>query len=140
MFIHCSCSHHTSLQAIRHEKLNQPSNACEEDPDYNFSRCVKRSILRKAGCQPPWMKSNMKGLPLCENKTSFGHYDYEKFRVFFMNTQQLIEDTKCLMPCTFMEYKVNMMSNFVHESKVSIFRKWENQKNTLAMKQWCQYL
>ena len=96
-----------SLQAVRHEKLNQPSNACEEDPDYNFSRCVKRSILRKAGCQPPWMKSNMKGLPLCENKTSFGQYDYEKFRVFFMNTQQLMEDTQCPRPCTFMEYRVS---------------------------------
>ena len=37
------------------------------------------------------------------------HYSDEKTRSAMMSRVELIEETKCLMPCTFMEYKVSLV-------------------------------
>ena len=129
-----------NLKAIRHEKLNLPASPCDDSPDYNVGDCIERSLMMQAGCQPPWRRVNVESLPMCDNNETLSKYSSVRLETWEMTKFELMQKTKCPMPCTFMEYKVNMMSNFVHESKVSIFRKWENQKNTLAMKQWCQYL
>ena len=32
------------IQAIRHEKLDQPQTPCEHSNDYNFARCVLSKV------------------------------------------------------------------------------------------------
>ena len=94
-------------QAVRHEKLNRPHNPCQPSPDYNFADCVERSIIARVGCQPPWRRITVDEIPLCLNYSmlhTYGRiyeYDYGK-----MSKEKLIETSKCLMPCTYMEYEV----------------------------------
>ena len=65
------------IQAIRHEKLNTKTKPCEPSSDYNFSDCVEKSILTKAGCQPPWRKVTIEEMPLCDNATLLLKYHIE---------------------------------------------------------------
>ena len=64
------------FKAIRHEKLNQPHRPCEPSPEYSFVKCIERSIVTKVGCQPPWWRFPVDGMPLCDNKLLLD--DYEK--------------------------------------------------------------
>ena len=101
-----------SFQAIRHEKLDQPHNPCKPDPEYSYVQCVQRNLIKRAGCVPPWIilqdggTDSLLELPVCDNLSLLTKWDTEKWRLFYMSSDQLMEDTGCPMPCTFMEYKV----------------------------------
>ena len=62
------------IQVIRHERLNLPSQQCEPDPDYNFAHCVDTSVMKSAGCQPPWRSVNVGDLPICDNPSLLRNY------------------------------------------------------------------
>ena len=64
----------------------------------------------KVGCQLPWTMATVKGMPLCDNSTTFNKYDKYMDEVLYMQRDDLIGTTKCFLPCTFMEYKVS----FIH--------------------------
>ena len=103
------------LQAIRHEKLNLPNNPCETSLEYDFGKCVERSVMIGAGCQSPWSRVVVDKLPLCDNSALLQNYSDEYFAVMGLGRNELIESTGCLMPCTFMEYQVP-----VYKSKVTV--------------------
>ena len=92
---------------MRHENINRPNYPCEEDIDYNFDHCIEKSIVTKAGCQPYWNKFDIKGIQFCNNGTMLKRYTQERNRASMMYRNELIEASKCLMPCSFMEYKVS---------------------------------
>ena len=96
------------LQAIRHEKLNLPSNPCEPDPDYSMADCIEESIITKAGCQPHRGKVSVEGLPVCNNKSMLSQYDEEFFEMVDLSRKELFDISNCIMPCSFMEYKVSI--------------------------------
>ena len=64
-------------------------------------------MMIKVGCQPPWRKINVSGLPLCDNINQLLKYGNEFERVGRMVREDVVEYTKCLMPCSFMEYEVS---------------------------------
>ena len=95
------------LKPMRHEKLNLPHSPCENSPGYSFSGCVHEYVMRKAGCQPPWRRFSVEGLPICDNWALLNKYTIENSKVGSdMVKDELIAETKCMFPCTFMEYKV----------------------------------
>ena len=96
------------LKPIRHEKLNLPNSPCEPSPDYNFGECVDASLMSKAGCKVPWSRVNMNStsLPLCDNEAMLETYNELCWETVALGKEELSEFTKCLLPCTFMEYKV----------------------------------
>ena len=103
------------FQPIRHEKLNQAHNPCDPSPQYSLGRCAEEYVMRRVGCQPPWRKFNVEGLPLCDNWTLLEIYGNESNRIHTDITKEtLIRKTKCLPPCSFMEYK------FVNKTTYSI--------------------
>ena len=64
--------------------------------------------MRKAGCQPPWRRFDVEGLPVCDNWTLLDKYSEENLKISDTMTKgELIKTTMCLMPCTFMEYRVS---------------------------------
>ena len=69
-------SENDSFEAIKHERINQPDNPCNPSPDYNFANCVEESIVKKVGCQPPWRRFTLEGIPECHNWTQFIKYAY----------------------------------------------------------------
>ena len=94
------------FQAIKHENINRPQSPCEEDPDYNFAYCVEKFIVAKAGCKPHWSRFKMPEVPTCKNISMLKRYGNENERFSWMYRKQIIDATKCLMPCYFMKYKV----------------------------------
>ena len=87
--------------------MNRPQNPCEEDPEYDFDHCIEKQIVQRVGCQPYWNKHNIMGINICENGTMLKLYTSERNRMSYMSRKELIRESKCLMPCTYMEYKVN---------------------------------
>ena len=83
-----------------------PNNPCETSSDNNFGHCVERSLIRMAGCQPPWSRVKVEDMPLCDNKTLVLNYSTLYFEVSSLERENLCNLTKCLMPCSYMEYKV----------------------------------
>ena len=55
------------------EELNVPDDPCNEDPDYNFRKCIKESITKKIGCRTKWddVQLNVNDLLLCASITQF---------------------------------------------------------------------
>ena len=104
-------------EAIKHVKLSQPSAPCTPAPGYSLTRCVERSVMARAGCQPPWSRSPATGdLPLCDNMVSLKKYQEEFKRNIYNNDRNgIIKATKCLVPCSFIEYKVTDRVDRVHK-------------------------
>ena len=97
------------LMAIRHEKLNLPAKPCKESSNYNVGDCIEKSVMIKAGCQPHWRRIDIEGLPLCDNNETMYKYGRERYDAWEMSRTELFQKTKCLMPCAYMEYKVNQL-------------------------------
>ena len=83
-----------------------PNNPCEPNPEYIFGQCVEEKIMRNVGCQPPWRRFTVEELPECDNLALLNKYANEYERIASMVRNEILEDTRCLIPCTFMEYKV----------------------------------
>ena len=60
-----------------------------------------------AGCQTPWSRVNVEGLPLCDNRTMLYKYSVQYWEFGKLEREDLIKLTNCLMPCSYMEYKVS---------------------------------
>ena len=97
------------LKAIRHEKLNQPNQPCNSSQDYDFTFCIEKKIITTVGCQPPWTRFIMEGHPLCDNLTKIHEYSDKVLEFYDMGKNDLLEETSCLLPCIFMEYKVSCL-------------------------------
>ena len=92
---------------MRHEKLNLPSKPCDPSPDYDFAVCIERHVASEVGCQIPWNMRTVEGMPECDNSAEFIRYDNYTNKFFFMSNSELVQKTKCLLPCDFTEYKVS---------------------------------
>ena len=99
-----------SLQAIRHEKLNLPAAPCNDSPDYNIGDCIERGLMTIAGCQPPWRRVSVEGLPLCDKNETLNKFSKERQDSWEMMRSELYVKTKCLMPCSYMEFKVKILT------------------------------
>ena len=98
------------LKVIRHEKLNRPDRPCDPSPDYSWAKCLDRSLMTRAGCQPPWRRVSVENVPVCDNKTLLDSYETEYWNYYNMDKKRLFKETNCLMSCSFMEYKVSILS------------------------------
>ena len=72
-----------------------------------FQALLRRSIVMRAGCQPARNMFPVKGVPLCQNWSQLTTYSEEFDKVSLMDRNDLLEFTKCIIPCTFMEYRVS---------------------------------
>ena len=80
---------------------------CEPSPEYNFVGCIERSIIARAGCQPQWRRFTVEGQPLCDNSSLLYKYSQEYTKFMKLDRDQLFAASNCMMPCSFMEYKVS---------------------------------
>ena len=61
--------HYNLIQDTKYKKLNQADRQCNPTPEYNFAKCVHKSIYMNAGCQPHWRLFSVEGMPTCNNAT-----------------------------------------------------------------------
>ena len=69
--------------------------------------------MRNVGCQPPWRRFTLDILPECDTLELLNKYANEYERIASMVRNEIFEDTRCLIPCTFMEYKVGNCNIFL---------------------------
>ena len=53
------------------DEFNVPHDPCNEDPDYNFRKCLKESFTMRIGCRTKWDDVQHKDLPLCATMKEF---------------------------------------------------------------------
>ena len=63
-------------------------------------------MVRQTGCQPPLRRFNFTGVPECDTWDLMWKYSDHSAGLSETEGGMVIEKTKCLLPCTFMEYKV----------------------------------
>ena len=88
-------------------KLNQANRPCEPSMDYNYGECLHQSIIMKAGCQPHWRLFSVDGMPTCDNISMLNEFEMQMINMKLgMDNEDILRETKCLLPCRFFEYKV----------------------------------
>ena len=53
------------VRETKHVKLNRAEYPCQEGEEYDFRRCVKRSVYTKVGCKMEWDGQNFPEFSLC---------------------------------------------------------------------------
>ena len=100
------------FQAIKHHKLNTEKNPCQPAQDYKYFDCIMLKTLQRLGCKPFWMDMIESDLPLCSNYSSLSKYLIMTLDIIQMDERTLLEEYKCLKPCSFMEYQVSFDLNW----------------------------
>ena len=74
-------------------------------PQYNFETCVMRGIAEIAGCRFAFDNLASTSLPMCDHNN---WQKYSNLAINLLNTEQkdIINQTGCLVPCTYREYKL----------------------------------
>ena len=57
--------------------------------------------MTKAGCQPFWNRFDMGGTPFCKNASTLQQYSDEVTKFSYLYKNELVGETKCLIPCSF---------------------------------------
>ena len=69
--------------------------------------------MKKAGCQPHWRRFSFEGLPVCDNYTLLNDRFANLYSKYYnLHLKKIMEKSNCLIPCSFMEYKVKLSSIF----------------------------
>ena len=64
--------------------------------------------MAKAGCKPYWHRFVMEDIPFCESSSTLQQYNDIMSSVSWMYRNEFLQKTKCLIPCSFIEYKVSV--------------------------------
>ena len=109
-----------SLVETEHKELNVPDDPCEEDTEYNFSACVKRSMSSQIGCRTMWDTGNEANLTLCDNLDQFRwgiknlsvfqnfakrEYESRYLELQYLTRKEITSYTGCKKPCHYREYR-----------------------------------
>ena len=108
-----------------HYDVSTIKNPCEESLDYNFQNCIYTKMISKIGCQPYWLDYINTDVANCSNASHLDDSLQKMGDLIQISTEkELTDEYKCLKPCNYMEYKVNMT--------VIILRLSERSSNTLS--------
>ena len=78
----------------------------QEESNYDFLSCFKRSVAKEIGCKLPWDVWNQKSIPVCDTFDQINnHLLWDRFG-FHFEQKTLIERTGCLVPCKYREYNI----------------------------------
>ena len=94
------------FQTLRHQLLNTKRSPCVSSENYNFGKCIERKIASLAGCRPKWIKYLETNSPVCKNQSQNMNYFIQMDYIYSLDKIQLRNESGCLRPCSFMEYKV----------------------------------
>ena len=94
------------LKTTYHTMMNRPDQPCDSSESYSFTACIKNSISTKIGCRMEWDSWRSRDIPLCTTVEQLVSFDMEYSNHWNLQRQSLIENTGCLIPCSYTEYKL----------------------------------
>ena len=67
---------------------------------------MKSSLAREVGCRPPWDIWSPTSIPVCDTLEKNIKHEQLDWKFFNHEKKVIINNTKCLVPCNYLEYKV----------------------------------
>ena len=98
------------ITLTKHKKLNLDRRPCEEDPKYSFLTCTKEKLSEKVGCRLPWDRWSKQDRAICTAEHEFGHFEQIYRKLDNAESDEIVEMTGCLQPCSYNEYKFALTS------------------------------
>jgi hypothetical protein len=94
------------ISLTEHIDLDRESSPCNDDPDYDFQLCVRKSLVRKIGCKLPcdlWISDLF---PVCSKIDYLGKFSWEYANIANKELKIIVRRTECPKPCRYKEYKL----------------------------------
>ena len=118
------------ITSTKHRKLNLDRSACNEDPAYSFTTCVKETLSQKIGCRLPWDKKSDQNRRLCKSENEFKQFGQYHTTLSLAEFDDIVETIGCMKPCSYKEFKfVNSNPEEVPSSPGMVIF-WPASKNT----------
>ena len=93
------------IRLTKHVKMNQETSPCRAGSEYSFLKCLKTSVSNKVGCRQDWDRLTNKEIPKCKTADQLVANEAIFYRFGQMEQRELVETTKCALPCEYMEYE-----------------------------------
>lgn len=96
-------------------KRSTPDRPCNDEPSYNFYKCVESYLYRKRGCQFPWNRYEDVDTPVCKSyaeimdslEKSGSVKDLGSFRDYWTNYERTMRTNgNCPQPCNVTSYEL----------------------------------
>ena len=94
------------LSVTEHIDLDRKSSPCNDDPDFNFQLCVRKSLARKIGCKLPWDLWTSDHFPVCSDIDDLRKVHREYANIPSKELKNIVNRTECPKPCRYKEYKL----------------------------------
>jgi hypothetical protein len=94
------------ISVTEHLDLNTKSNACNEDPEYDFQHCLRESLVKKIGCKLTWDSWTSDDFPVCSELKDLRMYHIEYATIADMELNEILNYAGCSKPCRYKEYKI----------------------------------
>ena len=65
----------------------------------------EEKLSEKVGCRLPWDHWSKQDCAICTNEQEFGQFEQIYEDIFNAESEEIVEATGCLQPCTYNEYK-----------------------------------
>ena len=99
--------------------LNTNEDPCNEDPDYDFHKCVESVFYQQNGCQYPWNVYEYLDIPVCSNLTlmkdlvmNVDRNNITAQREKYSNLQRIAYTKgRCKKPCVTKRYRLMYQNN-----------------------------
>ena len=92
------------LEVVLHISINRDERPCQSEPGYKFGTCVQEREARDVGCQSFW--TNLSSVRTCSEEKALLSLINRHVQIQEMEKSQLEDETGCLKPCVYMEYRL----------------------------------
>merc|ERR1712032_196021 len=94
------------LKLTEVEELDTPDDPCNDDPNYDFQRCVTERLSSEIGCKTVWDRWSLQGFPKCNSLEQFRDYDREHKYIYKSDLEKISDKTNCQKPCYYKKYSL----------------------------------
>ena len=90
-----------TIEIIQRNNMDTEDQPCTNDPNYSFSVCLRKSMeTTGSGCVMPW-NNGENGTKMCQTVEQYENYTSAYFLLAMMELRDVVEFTKCPLPCSY---------------------------------------
>ena len=93
------------IEVVHRRNLKSEEHPCEDATDYNMTRCIKESAVKRVGCALPWNNVE-EDVPLCKTLEQFHQHEAFYAEMSSVDQGQIVTITGCKIPCNYRQFKL----------------------------------
>ena len=82
----------SDVEVIRHVNIPRNEKSCEENPNYSFKMCIKKSAINSVGCRQPWVEEVL-NISICQTFDQFLMHEKYYQNVAFKEQKTVLKIT-----------------------------------------------